>query len=244
MALYVYGVTSASAEIAEGEGIAGAPLALVTEDGLGALVSAVPELELSMGRDALDAHARVLERAHMRGTVLPMRFGMIMADADEVVDRLLLAHGDRLREQLGAFEGTVELRLRAIYEEKPVLREIVSEDRDVARLRESLRGRSPDATYYGQIRLGELVAQAMARKRDRDAAAILDGLEPLALAVDVAPPANERIVLAASFLVSRERIEDFDAAVNEVGAAQAGRMRLKYTGPLPPHSFVHLIQAA
>jgi hypothetical protein len=244
VALYVYGVTSASSEIAEGEGIAGAPVALIAADGLGALVSAVPELELSMGRDALDAHARVLERAHEHDTVLPMRFGMIMADADEVVERLLLAHGAGLREQLAAFAGTVELRLRATYEEEPVLREIVRDDRDVARLRESLRGAPPDATYYGQIRLGELVAQAMSRKRDRDAAAILDELEPLALAVDVATPANERIVLAASFLVSRDRIGDFDAAVNEVGAGQAGRMRLKYTGPLPPHSFVNLIQTA
>jgi hypothetical protein len=32
----------------------------------------------------------------------------------------------------------------------------------------------------------------------------------------------------------------FDDAVDEIGRAQADRMRLKYTGPLPPHSFVKL----
>jgi hypothetical protein len=32
----------------------------------------------------------------------------------------------------------------------------------------------------------------------------------------------------------------FDAAVDEIGRTEADRMRLKYTGPLPPHSFVQL----
>ena len=72
-----------------------------------------------------------------------------------------------------------------------------------------------------------------------DARAILESLTPLALAVDVAEPGHERIVLSASFLVEHGRIDEFDTAVDQVGQAQADRMRLKYTGPLPPHSFVH-----
>jgi hypothetical protein len=244
VAIYVYGVVSASAPLPQTHGIGGEQIELITEDDLGALTSSVPDVDLSMGRDALDAHARVLQEAHAHSTVLPMRFGMIMADDDEVVGRLLVRFGGDLREQLVRFADKVELRLRATYLEEAVMREIVREDREIARLRESLRDVPREAGYYGQIRLGELVAAALERKRDRDAAGIIDALQPLALAIDVSPPPNDRIVMAASFLVSRDKVEAFDDLVNRIGEAQAGRMRFTYTGPFPPHSFVQIAQAA
>jgi hypothetical protein len=195
-----------------------------------------------MGRQAMTIHARVLEEAHALGTVLPMRFGMVMDDEEEVRRRLLEPHHEALAAQLTEFQAKAELKLRATYEEEPMLREIVKDDQDVARLRDSLQGMPEDATYYGRIQLGELVAQAVQRKREVDAARILDTLAPLALAVDVADPPHERIVLSASFLIERDGMEAFDAAVDRIGEAQAGRMRLKYTGPLPPHSFVQLAE--
>ncbi len=242
MPLYVYGVLAASAQAPNGAGIAGEPLELVRAGELAALVSPVPNAELTMGREALDAHARVLEAAHERDTVLPMRFGVVMTDEDEVAVELLDRHRAELEHQLSGLAGTVELKLRAIYQEQPVLREIVAENEDVARLRATLQGADEQATYYGQIRLGEMVAAALERKRDRDANAILDALQPLALATDVAPPPHERVVLAASFLVRRPGMDAFDEAVNRIGEAQAGRMRFTYTGPLPPHSFVTLAE--
>jgi len=63
-------------------------------------------------------------------------------------------------------------------------------------------------------------------------------------AAELAPPPHERIVLNASFLVDSSRLTEFDAAVEQVGESQGGRMRFKYTGPLPPHSFVELTGAA
>ena len=44
----------------------------------------------------------------------------------------------------------------------------------------------------------------------------------------------------ASFLVERTGLQGFDRAIDELGEEQAGRIRLRYTGPLPPHSFVEL----
>jgi hypothetical protein len=165
---------------------------------------------------------------------------MVLADEEEVQTNLLGLHYDELVAQLAELEGKSELRVRATYEEEPLLREVIAEDQDVARLRESLRDAPQDATYYGRIQLGELVAQVIERKRERDAALMVDALAPLALALDVTPPPHARVVLAASFLVESGRIPEFDLAVDQLGEAQAGRMRFKYTGPLPPHSFVNL----
>jgi hypothetical protein len=85
-----------------------------------------------------------------------------------------------------------------------------------------------------------MVAQAVERKRDRDAEAILQQLAPMAISIQVGEPANERVVVNTSFLVERDRMQEFDEAVDALGRAQADRMRIKYTGPLPPHSFVQL----
>jgi gas vesicle protein GvpL/GvpF len=239
---YVYGILAASASIPARAGIEDEPLELIASDGIAALVSDVPGGELRMGRDAMTAHARVLEEAHLLGTVLPMRFGVVMAGGTEIRNDLLEAHHDELVMQLADFEGKVELKLRATYEEDPLLREVVHEDQDVARLRASLHGAPEDATYYGRIELGELISRAIERKRELDSSSIVRELTPLALAVDVAEPSHERIVLSASFLVEQARIEEFDASVDRIGQAQADRMRIKYTGPLPPHSFVHFAE--
>jgi hypothetical protein len=242
-AKYVYGVISATSAPPPGPGIGGAEPRLVRAHELGALVSDIDADEIALGRDAMTAHARVLEQALAAGTVLPMRFGVVMADDDAVRDELLDAHGTQLRAQLADLAGKVELKLRASYDEQGLMREAVAQDPQIARMRESLRGAPEEATYYARIQLGELVAAVVERIRQTDAGAILDSLAPLAVAFETGEPAHERIALNASFLVERDRIPEFDDQVDRIGRAQAERMRLKYTGPLPPHSFVRIAAA-
>ncbi|HET8976864.1 MAG TPA: GvpL/GvpF family gas vesicle protein [Solirubrobacteraceae bacterium] len=242
-ATYVYGVVAGGSRPPKAPGIGGAELKLVRADDVAALVSDIGSDELTFGREAMTAHAQVLEAALEVGTVLPMRFGIVLPGEDAVRADLLQGHEQELRQQLQELAGKVELKLRATYDEPRLMREVVAEDAEVAHLRDSLRGAPEDATYYARIRLGELVAAGVERKRQADGQAILDLLSPLALGVEVSDPAHERIVLSASFLVDADRIAEFDEAVEGIGRAQAERMRLKYTGPLPPHSFVELSTA-
>jgi len=237
---YVYGVVPASAAAPARAGIGGAAVETIASDATAAIVSDVAEGDLEAGREELMIHAQVLEQALEGGVVLPMRFGAVMADADSVRHELLERHHDALMSQLAELEGKVELRVRAVFEETALMSEIVRENPEIAALREALHGQDDDATYYERIRLGELVAAAVEGKREAEAQEILDALAPLALAVDTGDLGHERVALNASFLVARERIAEFDEAVDEIGRAREGRMRLKYTGPLPAHSFVEL----
>jgi len=101
-----------------------------------------------------------------------------------------------------------------------------------------MRGREENATYYDRIRLGELVAQAMAAKRRQDSEQVLAQLRPLADDVRVGDVAHERSVLSASFLVHRDRLPEFDRAAEAVAAENRARIRFRYAGPLPPYDFV------
>lgn len=240
-ATYVYGVVRANGSSAlRVRGIARKQVRVVHADGLGALTTDVPPGDLAAGRDELTAHSRVLERALEQGTVLPMRFGVVLPSESAVREQLLDPHRDELESQLAEMEGKVEINVKAIYDEGALLTEVVSENSDIARLREGLRGRPEDATYYDRIRLGELIAGAVDEKRDQDAAAILDRLTPLVAAVQVGDPVHERMVLNASILVDRSALKEFDSELDRIAEEQGGRMRFKYTGPLAPHSFVEL----
>jgi hypothetical protein len=238
---YVYGVRKPTAGPLSSTGIGGAKLHQIESSGIAALVSDLPSGQgLRFGRDELKTHARVLEQALEAGTVLPMRFGVVLDSPAAVQDNVLEAHRDELQQQLDQLEGKVELRLRAIYDEQQLMREVVSADTQIARLRDSIGNKPDDASYFERIRLGELVAAVIERTREADMNEILPRLEQLAEAVELGPPTHERMVFSASFLAERERISQFDEAVDDIGRQQGSRMRLTYTGPLPPHSFAEL----
>lgn len=239
---YIYGVVRAGEKVPDGaEGLAGEPVELVSDGDLAALASDLPAGHLEAGREELLTHSRVLEEATRRGViVLPMQFGVVMPDEDAVRRELLGPHGQQLDQQLAAMEGKVEINLKAILDEQQVLGEIVAENREVAALRESIQGKPQDATYFERVQLGELISQALDAKRAEVGPAIVDALEPHAEDVSVGEPVHERMALNASFLVADDQREEFDRAVDALGEAGGGRLRFKYTGPLPPHSFVEL----
>jgi gas vesicle protein GvpL/GvpF len=236
---YVYGVSLPEASPPKAKGIGGRKLRLVDAGPLAAIVSdATPPVRA--GRQELAAHARVLQRALGNGPVLPMRFGVVMPGDDAVREELLEPFREVLIEQLGELEGTVELHLRATYDEPALMKEVLAGDRRIAALSRSLRGQSPDATYYEQIELGERVAQAVEDAAARDRAALLGELEPLCLAVSVGDPQHEQVACDAAFLVEDARLAEFDRAVDELGLRHDGRIRFTYTGPHPPYNFVEL----
>ena len=236
--VYVYGVVGSEVEVPPATGINEQPLRLVQAGGIGAVVTDVHGDEPAFGRVALSAHSAVLEAVLAVTTVLPMRFGVIM-ESDTAVAQLLLApHADELREQLDRLEGRVELTLRATYEEAPLMREILASEPRIRALHETSRG-----GYLEQVQLGEMIAKAVEQRRRRDTDQILASLAPLAEDVQLGEPRHERMALSASFLIPRDRIAAFDAAVDDVGRSQNHRMRLRYAGPLPPHSFVDLQSA-
>jgi hypothetical protein len=237
---YVYGVTPKTASAPHGTGIRRRRLHAIEDGQLAAIVSDAPEGDVQAGREELLTHARVLDRARAQGVVLPMRFGVVMPDEDAVRRELLEGYRDELLLQLREVDGKGELRLRAIYDEDALMKEIVKAHSDIAALSAALRGRPPDAMYYERIELGQKVAQAVEQAAIVDLAAIVDVLEPLAVAVQVGEPDHEHVAANVSFLVEEAQIPAFDQAVDALGRQNAGRMTFKCTGPLPPYSFVEL----
>src|SRR3954471_9323603 len=192
MDAYVYGVTRAGAtERSPGEGIDGELVEVATHDGLAALVSDAPNVPVKVSRRNLMAHSRVLQSVIAQSCVLPMKFGVVMPSREAVETELLEAHRDLLEEHLRVLEPYVELDVRGLAAEHELLQAIVAERPDIARLRAAIEGRPVESTYHESIRLGELVAHAVADKREEIAQYILGELEPLAAAARANDPVHD-----------------------------------------------------
>jgi hypothetical protein len=226
-ATYVYGVAECGL-VLRGSGVVDARVGTVEHRALAAIVSAVPSRQLRAKRRDLLAHQDVVQRAFARSTVVPFRFGTVFADESAVVSELLEPRYGAFVSLLERLEDMVELSVRAYYVEDAVLREIVEEDRAVARL----RGRGSD------VALGEAVAHALDRKRAAEATSIERALTRLADDAVLEPPRTEYELFRGAFLVRQSALDSFDAAMNALARERDGVVVFKYVGPLPPHSFV------
>jgi len=240
---YVYGIIRAGASVPDGlTGVDDQPVAVVSHGRCAALVSdLVQERPLGERADLL-AHERVLDTFVSAGVdIVPFRFGAALGSRDAVEKELLAENGEGLAQVLDRLEGRQEMRVKGTYVQDAILREVITEEPEVAELNERLRGVPEDASeavYYDRIRLGELVAQSVKRRRDQDGALLLETLSPTAAAVAAHTPVREEDVLDASFLVERGKLADFRSAVEALADEHRDRVSVRLVGPLPPYSFV------
>lgn len=235
--VYVYGVLPGSDQgrVSVG-GVEGAQVRTIEHGGLAALVSTIDADALAAARE-LRAHWRVLEEASERTTVLPVRFGTVMESDDAVREQLLERGAAGLTALLEELTGRVQLNLKGDYDEDALLSAVVREVPAVAALRERVQKLSDSAGYYDRIRLGELVAAEVARRRENDTALALARLEPLAVAANAEQAHSPDAAFNLAFLVDRRQVDAFSDAVGRLRAELGERVTLRYVGPLPPYSF-------
>ncbi len=235
MPLLVHGVSRGLSDDAWSEG--DDPAFRTVADGqLVAFLSETDVEEALPTRANLLHHLRVLEHVGEHLTVLPMRFGVVVPDADALVADFLGPEQDRLLATLDRIDGHVELRLRGSYDEPTVIREVLDDDPRAARLRGR---RGTDA----KIELGERIVHGIERRRDQDRDRTVAALRPHAAAVTTGPVSQPLDVFACSFLVARTEREDFERAVGQLGESLAPLIRLELVGPVPPFSFTDATEA-
>jgi hypothetical protein len=238
-ATYVYGLISADADLPEdlaGLGPSGS-VSTVAHGKLAAIVSDVP-LDRPLGtRDDLLAHERVVDSVVNHTTVLPMRFPAVIEE-EGLVEELLGPHQEHFLAILDRLDGKVQYTLKARYEQDVLLQEILEEDEQIRRLHEQVRELPEDAAYYDRVKLGELIVRALEKRREVDAADIVERLEPFAADVSTTTPSQPEDVVIAAFLVERGAVPAFDEAVEDLGRDTHEWLRLRLLGPLAPYDFI------
>ncbi len=225
-------------------GGAASPIYTISQNGLTAVVSDTEEKTYDSTRLNMLAHERVQERVMRDRPILPVRFGTIAGapSATERIKSLLEKRRSEFEHLLADIEGKVELGLKALWkDENSLFREILAESPVVAGLRASLLGKSPEATHFERIRLGQIVKNTLELKRKAAAALALEPLRRIALTTVENAIILDKMILNAAFLVERTREPEFDRAVSNLDQAMGQRMAFRYIGPVPPYNFVNIV---
>jgi hypothetical protein len=234
--VYVYAFVRAGAlKRFRHEGVGNADATVVEGDGIAAIVSPVKTMDMKLKRRDLHRHLGVIESAFQSTTVIPCAFGTIVESPAELEDGVLVGARDDLLEGFERLDGTVQMNVKATYDEEELLREIVATDPQVLELRERTRG-AGEAAHADRVLLGEIVAARIDERTERDAARLVEALA--SRSVDVAlEPADRGAALKASFLVERKSLGRFESALEEIARAEQPLLRFEAIGPLPPTAF-------
>lgn len=239
----MYGILPGDVELTEKiKGVGDREVTLVRDGELAALVSEV-ELFGPLGTtEDLQAHKEILDSVAVGAPVLPLRFGAVVTSEDAVVSELLEPHRDEFSAALEELEGRTEYVVKGQYVESALLEEILSEDAEAARLRDQIRGQDADATREERIRLGEIINNAVAAKREEDTQQLLSALEDHAVASVVRDPTDELEAVNVAFLVEEDKADELDQDIDDLGADWEGRVELRVLGPIAAYDFVGAAQ--
>jgi len=230
--LYLYAITERSQNpLPGGRGIGGNFLFWLEDGNLLALVSECDATEPARVEENLWLHEAIVESLMADRSVLPVRFGTLVADEAQMRVRLA-THHDRFAAALDHVRGRVELGLRVLWNDGG------TEDGTRVSLEAEMGAPVSAGRAYLIARL-EKERQAQARKARGEALAVQlrASLAPLAMDSVIKVVAAPRLLLTAAYLVDRQSIDAFRAKVQGL-AASLTQLQILCTGPWPAYSFV------
>ncbi|MFH9615100.1 GvpL/GvpF family gas vesicle protein [Streptomyces pratensis] len=237
MPTYIYAITAADHPLRldglSGVGEPASDLRTVKTGALGAVVSDTPA-ELRAKRRDLVAHQSVLERLMADGAALPMRFGLVGPDDEQV--RAALEQGkDGYTARLSELDGRLEYNVKVSRDEESLLREILTESPEARQLSEFTR-KNPGAQDK-KMALGELVSHEVQARQETVGREVAAALAASAERVAEGEPTKTHF-LNVSYLVPRDKASAFSQAVHEEAERRGDEYTFTLNGPLPPYSFV------
>jgi hypothetical protein len=241
--VWAYGVVPGDQAAPDVSGVEGRPVHLVVQQGLGALVGAVPSDRFSAEAlrrrlEDLDtlaelarAHDAVLEAALEHGDVVPFRL-CTLYEAPEAVRDMLSTEADRFTTELARLHDKSEWGVKGFA---------------LPRAGESPPGRpATGAEYLARRREQRRRAESSNDELDGAAAEVHACLAARAAAAVASRPQDRRLsgsdlemVLNGAYLVARDRADAFAGEVLALRQRHADSgLALELTGPWPPYHFV------
>ena len=227
-------------------GIDGGPIHLVSHGGIAAACSQVRDPIPVPDASRAMAYARVVDALHGTCTVLPMRYGRLFQDREQIA-QFLQRQSIGLNASLEGVDGCEEMGVRALLRAPaPPLAAGGGAVNDRLRLDRGAQNLST-APACGADYLTSRKAVYAERDRSREEApevadAILHSLDGLFLRSQTErSPAGDKALLSLCFLIRRDGVRAFRQAFQQL-RAQSDRALL-LSGPWPPYTFVSLDKA-
>ncbi len=232
-----------------GDGLHGSALRLAAAGELAAVVSdwtpaAVNRSFVEVDADLVWQHEHVMERIMYDCTVLPVRFGTLLAN-DERVRSALVERQDVFKADLARVAGCIELGLRILWQPPADGAQMPANGAQASSPAPAVLHRqarapalhNPGAQYLLRRAAEEQTQQAVRREAEALAGAVCCDLDALALEVRRSVLPTDRLLLSANYLIPRVQMGSFITAVEQL-RAQHRQLAFMWSGPWPPYHFM------
>lgn len=218
-------------------GIEEAELAIIERGDVAVAVSPIVPRKIRPQRKFLAAHQEIVTHLAKQWSMLPVSFGLI-ADDLEQVHHILDGNREVLLDQLDKVGGHVEMTVTLKWTAENVAQYFVERYPELQAARTLIvEGR---ATREDQIEMGRIYEALINEERTNHSQVFLDGLTPISRELQIQPTRDDSDVMRLACLIHRDREEDFNTAVYKIAEQFSDEFAITFNGPWPPYSFVKL----
>ena len=242
---YIYCIIQAKQERnfgPTGIGSRGDEVLAIGYDDLSMVVSNHPITKLVVSRENMLAHEKVIERVMEEfDSVLPVRFGTIATNADEIRN-LLDRRYREFKNLLKQMDHKIELGVKGVWRNMELIfGEIVEENKELKKLKEKIKQDKGKKNIQIKIEIGRMVEQALVNKKEKEAGKVTKALEDTTVDCKLNKTIGDDMFMNASFLVDKGREKEFDNIMDDLSDKHKDRMKFMYAGPLPVFNFVNIV---
>lgn len=211
-------------------------------DDLSMIASSHPATEIVANRENMLAHEKVIEEVMREfDSVLPVRFGTIASNADEIRN-LLDRRCWEFKGLLKDMDHKIELGVKGLWKNMDIIfKEIIGENGEIKRAREKIQNNKDKKNIQNKIEVGKMVKEALQRKKGQEAEKIVDALKRTAFEYKLNKTVGDEMFANIAFLIDKGREKEFDNIMDDLSEEYEDRIKFVYTGPLPVFNFVNIV---
>ena len=236
---YIYGIIGGEERKLGQVGIGGQEVYAVLYRDVAAVISDLNTAKLEVTRENALVHEGVLREVMQSYAIIPMSFGTVAKDEEDVKKILKWTYGEA-KDALKKIYRKVQIDVKASWDMNTILRDILNEDKDIQRLKEAIAAKPPDETYNNKIELGRRIKLALDKRKNEYVEAIRGIVRALAADSHENKLVDDNMIMNTSFLVEREKEKEIYDEVDELEEKYGGKIKLVSVGPLPAYNFARI----
>lgn len=237
--LYLYGILpdSKTPDLAL-EGLDQQPVQTQIVDGFTFLYSDAQQERYLASRKNLLGHEKVLEQAMHAGyrSLLPLQFGLTIADWQTVAEQLTQPYGDKLRQLFQILDGNREVGVKVFWEADQELQQLMAENPILQAQRDSLEGKHLSMDEI--VRIGQAIERAMEQRKQAIITAFREALNEVAIAIVENDSLTESMIYNAAYLIPWDSEPAFSQLVETLDQQFNSRLKIRYNNFTAPFNFV------
>ncbi|HZX10717.1 MAG TPA: GvpL/GvpF family gas vesicle protein, partial [Acidobacteriota bacterium] len=189
----------------------------------------------------LVSHQTVIEKVMEKFSIIPIKFGTVLRDEQEV-KRILIKAYREFKESLENFSEKIELDVVVSWEDlNALIKKIGDENKEIRDLKEKIsQKQKKEDVFQEKIKIGAMIKEVIDKKKDDLKKEIIEILSSKTKIENVKKHElmNDSMILNCGFLLHKEKEKEFNNALHELNDHYNDSLKFRCLGPLPLYSFL------